>query len=58
MGEARCVPHPGDKEIAGAGNVQIVRLRKKIESDPARPLHIRTERGAGYQFECRSRFLI
>ena len=28
-----------------------MRLRNKIESDPARPLYIRTERGAGYQFE-------
>ena len=28
----------------------IVRLRRLIESDPARPTHIRTVRGAGYLF--------
>ena len=31
-------------------DVQIMRLRRKIEPDPARPRYIRTERGAGYQF--------
>jgi DNA-binding response OmpR family regulator len=31
-------------------DVQIGRLRRKIESDPARPRYIRTERGAGYIF--------
>ena len=31
-------------------DVQIVRLRRKIEADPARPQLILTERGAGYQF--------
>lgn len=31
-------------------DVQISRLRRKIESDPARPRYIRTERGAGYVF--------
>jgi DNA-binding response OmpR family regulator len=31
-------------------DVQIVRLRRKIEADPARPLLIVTERGAGYIF--------
>jgi DNA-binding response OmpR family regulator len=29
-------------------DVQIMRLRRKIEKDPARPRYIRTERGAGY----------
>ena len=31
-------------------DVQILRLRRKIEPDPANPRYIRTERGAGYSF--------
>jgi two-component system OmpR family response regulator len=31
-------------------DVQILRLRRKIEADPAHPQFIRTERGAGYVF--------
>ena len=31
-------------------DVQILRLRRKIEVDPAHPQYIRTERGAGYVF--------
>jgi DNA-binding response OmpR family regulator len=31
-------------------DVQILRLRRKIEADPAQPLYICTERGAGYLF--------
>jgi DNA-binding response OmpR family regulator len=31
-------------------DVQILRLRRKIENDPAQPRYIRTERGAGYVF--------
>jgi two-component system, OmpR family, response regulator len=31
-------------------DVQVMRLRLKIESDRARPAYIKTERGAGYQF--------
>ena len=31
-------------------DVQIMRLRRKIEPDPAQPKYIRTERGAGYLF--------
>jgi two-component system OmpR family response regulator len=31
-------------------DVQIMRLRRKIEVDAAKPRYIRTERGAGYQF--------
>jgi DNA-binding response OmpR family regulator len=33
-------------------DVQIRRLRVKIETDPAKPVFILTERGAGYQFTC------
>ena len=31
-------------------DVQITRLRRKIEKDPAQPRYIKTERGAGYFF--------
>jgi len=31
-------------------DAQIMRLRRKIEPDPASPRYIRTERGAGYMF--------
>ncbi len=31
-------------------DVQVLRLRRKIEPDPALPQYIRTERGAGYVF--------
>jgi DNA-binding response OmpR family regulator len=31
-------------------DVQIMRLRRKIEQDPAKPRYIQTERGAGYSF--------
>src|SRR5919108_1526407 len=31
-------------------DVQILRLRRKIERDPSQPRYIRTERGAGYLF--------
>lgn len=32
-------------------DVQILRLRRKIEADPAHPRFIKTERGAGYLFD-------
>ncbi|QBK06651.1 DNA-binding response regulator [Hylemonella gracilis] len=32
-------------------DVQILRLRRKIELDPSTPRYIRTERGAGYVFD-------
>ena len=31
-------------------NMQVMRLRRKLEPDPAKPRYIRTERGAGYVF--------
>ena len=31
-----------------AGDVQITRLRRKIESDPKQPRYLQTVRGAGY----------
>ncbi len=38
----------GDGTNERAIDVQINRLRRKIESDPANPTHLRTARGAGY----------
>jgi two-component system OmpR family response regulator len=32
-------------------DVQILRLRRKIESNPSQPAYIKTERGAGYLFD-------
>jgi two-component system OmpR family response regulator len=32
-------------------DVQILRLRRKIEADPGEPLFIKTQRGAGYVFD-------
>ena len=32
-------------------DVQVLRLRRRIEPDPARPLYIRTVRGVGYSFQ-------
>src|SRR5467141_2094371 len=34
-------------------NTQILRLRRKLEGDPAKPRYICTERGAGYMFNAR-----
>jgi two-component system, OmpR family, response regulator len=31
-------------------DIQILRLRRKLETDPSAPQLIRTERGAGYIF--------
>lgn len=51
VGEA--VPREKLTQVLGGGNersvdVQVTRLRKKIEPDAARPQHIQTVRGAGY----------
>src|SRR5438105_8732947 len=39
-----------DEVYNRAIDVQIMRLRRKIEPDPAKPKYIRTERGNGYVF--------
>ena len=41
----------GDKDINQRNvDVQITRLRKKIEQDPKNPRHLKTVRGKGYRF--------
>jgi two-component system, OmpR family, phosphate regulon response regulator OmpR len=39
---------PGQEDKARSVDVQINRLRQKIEADPANPLYLQTIRGAGY----------
>jgi two-component system phosphate regulon response regulator OmpR len=39
---------PGSEQSARAVDVQINRLRQKIEADPANPVFLQTVRGAGY----------
>ena len=39
-----------DEVYGRAVDLQILRLRRKIEDDPSRPKYITTERGAGYVF--------
>jgi DNA-binding response OmpR family regulator len=40
----------GDDVYNRSVNTQVMRLRRKLETDPARPRYIRTERGVGYMF--------
>ena len=42
--------HGADEVYDRSIDVQILRLRRKIEGNPARPEFIKTERGAGYVF--------
>lgn len=39
---------PGTEDSARSVDVQINRLRQKIEDDPSNPLYLQTVRGAGY----------
>ncbi len=39
-----------DPESSRAVDIRIMRLRKKIEADPANPKFLRTVRGEGYIF--------
>ncbi|HEY5824436.1 MAG TPA: winged helix-turn-helix domain-containing protein [Cyclobacteriaceae bacterium] len=41
---------PGSTEETQYLRVYIAQLRKKIEADPNRPLHLVTESGVGYRF--------
>src|ERR1700726_1888679 len=43
----------GDDVYNRSVNTQILRLRRKLESDPGKPRYICTERGAGYVFNAR-----
>jgi two-component system OmpR family response regulator len=43
----------GDDVYNRSVNTQILRLRRKLESDPAKPRYIGTKRGAGYVFSAR-----
>jgi DNA-binding response OmpR family regulator len=43
----------GDDVYNRSVNTQILRLRRKLEGDPAKPRYICTERGAGYVFNAR-----
>jgi two-component system, OmpR family, response regulator len=43
----------GDDVYNRSVNTQILRLRRKLEIDPAKPRYICTERGAGYVFSAR-----
>jgi DNA-binding response OmpR family regulator len=40
----------GDDVYNRSVNTSVMRLRRKLETDPARPRYIRTERGVGYVF--------
>ena len=42
---------PEDDAVDRSIDVQILRLRRKIESDPSRPKLLLTQRGAGYFFD-------
>ena len=45
------VSHVHDEEVFDrAIDVQILRLRRKLEPDPSQPALIKTGRGAGYIF--------
>ena len=39
---------PGSEENARTVDVQINRLRQKIEEDPSNPVYLQTVRGSGY----------
>jgi two-component system OmpR family response regulator len=43
----------GDDVYNRSVNTQILRLRRRLETDPAKPRYICTERGAGYVFNAR-----
>ena len=42
---------PGYENAQGNLRLYIAQLRRKLESEPSRPQHLRTEPGMGYRFE-------
>lgn len=44
------IGHPEDAEASRALDLRIMRLRRKIESDPGNPAFLKTVRGEGYLF--------
>ena len=42
---------PGYENAQGNLRLYMAQLRRKLESDPARPRHLLTEPGMGYRFE-------
>ncbi|GAA3549711.1 response regulator [Nocardioides daeguensis] len=42
---------PGYENANGNLRLYVAQLRRKLEADPARPVHIRNEPGMGYRFE-------
>ena len=47
---AQAIGFEGEDETSRALDIRIMRLRKKIEADPAEPRFLRTLRGEGYGF--------
>ena len=42
---------PGYENAQGNLRLYVAQLRRKLEEEPSRPLHLRTEPGMGYRFE-------
>jgi len=42
---------PGYENAQGNLRLYIAQLRRKLEKEPSRPQHLRTEPGMGYRFE-------
>ncbi|HWL70038.1 MAG TPA: response regulator [Geminicoccus sp.] len=43
--------HKDDDPLDRSVDIRVTRLRRKIEPNPARPVHIKTVRGVGYVFD-------
>jgi two-component system, OmpR family, KDP operon response regulator KdpE len=42
---------PGYENAQGNLRLYVAQLRRKLEVEPSRPRHLRTEPGMGYRFE-------
>ena len=51
VGDLGPAEEPGEKAQERAVDVQITRLRRKIEADPKQPRYLQTVRGAGYMLQ-------